>query len=182
MMMTVHTVGHSTRTIEALVDVLTECRIQILFDVRTFPRSRRHPQFNRDALETTLATRGIGYAWRGEALGGFRKAREESRHTALREPAFRGFADHMETGVFKDALTELIECAETAPVAIMCAERDPAQCHRALISDAVLIRGARVIHLIEPGERREARLSPLARIEGETLVYDGGQPRLLDDR
>jgi uncharacterized protein (DUF488 family) len=179
---TVYTVGHSTRAIEALLGVLAECRIQILFDVRAFPRSRRHPQFNRDALESALAAHHIRYAWRGEALGGYRKPGTESRHVALREPAFRGFADHMQTDTFTDALTELLECAGSAQVAVMCAERDPAQCHRALISDAALVRGARVIHLIERGESREAHLSPLARVEGEALVYDGGQPRLLDDR
>jgi uncharacterized protein (DUF488 family) len=178
---TVYTVGHGTRAIEALLGMLEDCRIQILFDVRAFPRSRRHPQFGRDALEMALRARRIRYAWRGEALGGFRKPCAPSRHVALREAALRGFADHMETDAFTGALTELLEHAESAKLAIMCAERDPGQCHRALISDAALVRGARVIHLIERGESREARLSLLARVDGETLVYDGGQPRLLDD-
>jgi uncharacterized protein (DUF488 family) len=178
---TVYTVGHSTRAIDALLDVLAASGIEMLVDVRAFPRSRRHPQFNRDALETALAEHRIRYVWRGEVLGGFRKPRAESRHVALREPALRGFAEHMETRAFQNALTELLEGARSARVAIMCAERDPAQCHRALIADAALVRGARVIHLIESGERRDARLSPLASVAGQTLVYDGGQPGLLGD-
>lgn len=178
---TVYTIGHGTRAIGALIDVLVESRIVTLVDVRALPRSRRHPQFNRDALKAALASRDVRYSWRGGALGGFRKPRPDSRHAALRNPAFRGFADFMEADVFRDALEEVIRIAGHERLAIMCAERDPAQCHRSLIADAVLVRGARVVHLIDRGEERAGRLSAMARTEGATLVYDGGQPRLLDD-
>jgi len=176
-----YTIGHSTRQIEALLDVLVASRIETLFDVRAFPRSRRNPQFNRDALGAALASRDIRYAWRGEALGGFRKARPRSRHVGLGEPAFRGFADYMETDVFAAALAELLATAESERLVIMCAEREPCECHRALIADAALVRGARVVHLIDRDEQHEAHLSGLARMDGAALVYDGGQPRLLDD-
>lgn len=179
---TVYTIGHSARPIDALIEALAASRIEILVDVRAFPRSRRHPRFNRDALEAALASRGVGYSWRGKALGGFRKPRPNSRHVALREPGFRGFADYMETDAFVDALAELLKLAQSERLVIMCAERDPFECHRMLIADAVLVRGARVIHLIDRDEQREGRLSALARVDGEALIYDGGQRRLLDDR
>jgi uncharacterized protein (DUF488 family) len=181
MVTTLYTVGHSTRSIDALLELLAESKIAMLVDVRAFPRSRRHPQFNRDALERALAARGIGYAWLGKALGGFREPRPDSRHLAFREPAFRGFADHMETAAFDDALSTLLLQASRERTAVMCAERDPAQCHRGLIADAALVRGARVVHLIAPGECREAALAARARLVGRTLVYDGGQPPLIDD-
>ena len=177
---TVFTIGHSTRTIDVLLDALVASGIEILVDVRAFPRSRRHPQFNRDALEAALASRDIRYSWHGKTLGGFRKPRADSRHIALREPAFRGFADYMDTDAFEDALNDLLRAAAHARLAIMCAERNPSECHRALIADAAVARGARVIHLIDRGEQREAQLSALARLENAALVYDGGQPRLLE--
>jgi uncharacterized protein (DUF488 family) len=178
---TLYTIGHSTRAIEALLDVLVGSRIETLVDIRAFPRSRRHPQFNRPALEMSCASRGICYWWRGKALGGFRKPRSDSRHVTLRHPALRGFADYMEADAFEAALSEVLRTAVHERLAIMCAERDPAECHRALISDAALVRGARVVHLIDLGEQHEARMSVSARVEGAALVYDGGQPRLLDD-
>lgn len=180
-MPTLYTVGHSNRSIDALLGLLADAKIATLVDVRALPRSRRHPQFNQDALEKALAAARIRYAWRGKALGGFREPRPGSRHLALREPAFRGFADHMETAPFDGALGEVLALAEGGRVAVMCAERDPAQCHRRLIADAALARGARVVHLIELGEQCEAQLAPEARLEGRTLVYDGRQPRLIDD-
>lgn len=178
---TLYTVGHGSRTIEELIGVLAEACIGTLVDVRAYPGSRRHPQFNQRALEDALAARGIAYAWRGKALGGFRKAPPHSRHVALRVGAFRGFADYMETAEFASALDAVLQEAGRAPLAIMCAEREPAQCHRSFIADAALARGARVVHLIDGGERREARLNAAARMAGATLVYDAGQPRLLDD-
>lgn len=178
---TVYTIGHSARPIDELIETLAASRIEILVDVRAFPRSRRHPRFNRDALEVALASCGVEYAWRGKALGGFRKPWPDSRHVALREPGFRGFADYMETDAFVDALADLLSLAQSERLVMMCAERDPSECHRALIADAALVRGARVIHLISRDEQREGRFSPLARVDGEMLVYDGGQQGLLDD-
>ena len=178
---TVYTIGHSTRTIDMLLDILAASGIEILVDVRAFPRSRRHPQFNRDALESALASCDVRYSWHGKALGGFRRPRVDSRHVALREPAFRGFADYMETDAFENALNDVLGAATRTRLALMCAERNPSECHRALIADAAVVRGAKVVHLIDRGEQREAQLSTLARLEDVVLVYDGGQPRLLED-
>ncbi|MGB8437679.1 MAG: DUF488 domain-containing protein [Burkholderiales bacterium] len=178
---TLYTIGHSTRTIESLLEVLADSGIEALVDIRALPRSRRQPQFNRDALEDALASQGVRYSWHGMALGGFRKPRPDTRHVALRIPAFRGFADHMESEAFRCSLDEVLRAAERERLAIMCAERDPDQCHRSLITDAALLRGAQVIHLIDRGESRAAHRSAIARAVGATLVYDAGQSRLLDD-
>jgi len=178
---TLYTIGHSAREVGELIGVLVASRIATLVDVRAFPRSRRHPQFNQRALADALAAHGIGYSWHGKALGGFRKPRADSRHTALRVAAFRGFADYMETAEFGAALDDVLRRAQQERLAIMCAEREPAECHRSLIADAALARAARVIHLVDREESREARLSTVARVAGVALVYDAGQPRLLDD-
>lgn len=175
-----YTIGHSTQTLDALAAALRLAGIVVLVDVRVLPRSRRHPQFNRAALEAGLSAHGIRYAWAGEAFGGFRKPRPGSPHLALASPAFRGFADHMETAAFQKALGALLERAGRERVAIMCAEREPADCHRSLIADAALARGVRVIHLGVAGGEREARMRDSARAVGGTLIYDGGQARFPD--
>jgi uncharacterized protein (DUF488 family) len=138
-----------------------EARINNLIDVRTFPGSRRHPQFGREALEKSLAENGI---WEGKALGGRRKGVAGSQHIALRNESFRAYADHMQTQEFIEALEQLVSRAETA--AIMCAERLPWQCHRFLISDYLVANKKRVIHLVSKGKQQEhkaERHSPRAR-------------------
>ncbi|HYL90566.1 MAG TPA: DUF488 domain-containing protein [Burkholderiales bacterium] len=122
----------------AFVSLLQESRIRTLVDVRAYPVSRRHPQFSRDALSASLAEAGIEYRWEGGALGGMRKG---------------GYAAHMETPLFVDAARTLINPAEAT--CIMCAETDPAHCHRSHIADWLMAHGERVVHLIPPGERRE---------------------------
>ena len=121
----------------AFVFLLQEARIHTLVDVRAYPVSRRHPQFSRDALSASLAAAGIRYDWQGKALGGMRK---------------RGYAAHMETPVFIEAAHALVGSDARC---IMCAETDPADCHRSHISDWLVAHGERVVHLIAPGERRE---------------------------
>jgi len=174
---TLFTIGHGSRTLAELAALLRAARIDVLVDVRAFPRSRRHPQFNRARLEAALPPQGIRYEWAGDAFGGRRAPRPDSRHVALAADV-RGFADHMESDAFREALERLL--ARTAPVrvAIMCAEREPAECHRSLIADAALVRGRRVIHLgVSEGER-PARLDPAARTVEGVLVYDRGQASL----
>ena len=129
--------GHGARSVVAFVFLLQESRIATLVDVRAYPASRRHPQFSRDALAASLAEAGIEYRWEGKALGGMRKG---------------GYAAHMETPFFQDAAKALIGSER---VCIMCAETNPADCHRSHISDWLLAHGERVVHLIQPGEQRE---------------------------
>jgi uncharacterized protein (DUF488 family) len=139
-------------------------------DVRTAPGSRLHPQFNRDALAGTLAAAGISYEWRKD-LGGFRRPRPESPHTAIRNDSFRGYADHMDTKEFADALSWLVETLGTEPSAIMCSETLWWRCHRRMIADALTARGVEVVHLLR-GQREPHRLHPNARVVGGGLVYD----------
>jgi uncharacterized protein (DUF488 family) len=173
---TLYSVGHGARSIEAFLALLRRANIRRLVDVRTAPGSRRHPQFGKDALVEALGEAGIEYVWRKE-LGGFRRPRPDSRHTGLRVDMFRGYADHMETPAFAEGLAWLLESAREMPTAFMCSESDWHRCHRRMISDAVLARGGRVVHLLDRGDQEHA-LHPDARIEDGTVVYDGAQTTL----
>lgn len=167
----VYTVGHSNRTSSEFVALLVEAGIGELVDVRTHPGSRRNPQFNGEALRAALAEAGIRYRWAGRHLGGLRGPAADGAHGAL-PGALRGYAEHMLGADFRRAAAQLCELAETRPTAVMCAERDPAHCHRSLLADYLLWRGREVAHLIEPGHRVAHRLHPQARVGDAGLVYD----------
>lgn len=171
-MTTVYTIGHGNRAAGEFRELLRNAGVRYLIDVRAHPGSRRHPQFSKAALEADLAAAGIAYSWAGEALGGRRKPRRDSRHVAWRNDSFRAYADHMETPQFVDAMSRLIGDAADEPTAVMCAERLPWQCHRYLIADYLVSRGVRVVHLIAPGSRREHALNDIARIDDGVIVYD----------
>ena len=173
--MTLYTIGHGSRPIGEFIALLRQARVECLVDVRAFPASRRHPQFARAALQRLLAEAGIRYAWEGKDLGGRRQPAGDSPHIALKEPGFRAYADHMMSGEFRAALDRLVELGAVSRAAIMCAERLPQECHRSLISDSLRARGAEVLHLIDSGPPAPHVFNPLARIEGEALVYDGGR-------
>jgi len=153
--------------------LLAEREIRVLIDVRRYPGSRRHPQFSRDALAASLAAAGIEYVHEPD-LGGRRAARPDSPHVAWRVETFRGYADHMETPPFGAALDRLIRRAAGTPTAILCAEAVPWRCHRRLISDALLARGAEVLHILGPGRAEPHELDPNARLlSGGRLLYAG---------
>ncbi|HEX2235137.1 MAG TPA: DUF488 domain-containing protein [Actinomycetota bacterium] len=177
------TVGHGTRTTEQLVAVLDDAGVGRVVDVRRYPGSRRHPHFARSALERSLSRHGMAYVWCGEELGG-RRSNDAgtSRHRALRVEAFRAFADHMDTDVFRTAVDRLVSAARrSAPSALMCAETLWWRCHRRLISDALVLRGVRVDHLLQVGRSQPHHLHEAARADGEGRpVYDVGQPASLD--
>lgn len=154
----VFTVGHGARPADALLAVLREAGVTVVVDVRRFPGSRRHPQYGREALAGRLAAAGIGYEWQGEALGGRRARPAGSRHFALRQAAFAGYADHMDTDGFRAAVEVLVARARAVErPAVMCAETLWWRCHRMLIADALTMRGASVIHLLQPGHRQPHR-------------------------
>lgn len=176
----VFTAGHGDRSLEELIALLARHGIAALVDVRRFPGSRRHPHFSRASLEETLPKAGIAYLWEGESLGGRRRPRPGSPHAALRNEGFRGYADHMETPLFRAGLERLLALAAKEPTAILCAERLPWRCHRYLVADALLASGADVVHLIAPGEGRRHTLHPAARIEGDRVVYDRSAPEQPD--
>lgn len=170
------TVGHGARSLEELVALLGEGPAPVLVDVRRYPGSRRHPHFGRAALEAALPALGVTYEFAGDALGGRRHGRPDSPHRALREPAFRAYADHMDTPEFQAALGQLAGRARAGErMAILCAETLWWQCHRRLVSDALVARGIDVVHLMAPGKHMAHELNPAARVTPDgRLVYDVG--------
>jgi uncharacterized protein (DUF488 family) len=145
-------------------------RVTTLVDVRTVPRSRHNPQYNRDSLPQELAPYGIGYA-HAEGLGGFRPTSAESPNAGWRNKSFRGYADYMQTAEFADNLFWFMALAEREPSAVMCAEAVPWRCHRSLIADALVVHGWRVDEIVAVGRVQPHRLTPFARVEGESITY-----------
>jgi uncharacterized protein (DUF488 family) len=169
----VYTVGHSTRSLDDLVETLKAHSIQTLVDIRAFPMSRRLPQFNRDSLEKSLPAAGIRYVWM-KALGGYRKkSREDSPHIALRSASFRNYADYMLTPEFEGAMAELLELAENSRTAYMCAERIYFRCHRMLVSDWLVAHGHEVLHIDGTGPLKLHGLTTEARMVAGELIYRG---------
>ncbi len=170
----IFTVGHSTRSFEELVALLGAAGVTELIDVRRFPASRRHPHFDRAALEGALPQAGIGYDWLGAELGGRVKPSvpvEQSRNAAWQVPAFRAYADAMPGDAFRRGLAALERHAAARPSAFMCAERVWWSCHRRLISDALTVRGWQVVHLIDADHRQPHALTEFARVVDGELSY-----------
>lgn len=168
-----YTIGHSTRTLEELIETLRAHQIETLADIRAFPMSRRLPQFNREALEKTLPDAGIRYVWM-KALGGYRKKiLDESPHVALRNDSFRNYADYMLTVEFEQAMAELIRLAESSRTAYMCAERVYFRCHRMLVSDWLVAHGHEVLHIDGEGPVKPHILMAEARMMEGRLIYRG---------
>jgi uncharacterized protein (DUF488 family) len=163
-------IGHSTRPIGELVELLAAAGVATLADVRTIPRSRANPQFEGKALARALSAAGIGYAHLA-ALGGLRRPRKDSPNGAWRNTSFRGYADHMQTPQFEEGLCQLRALAREGPVAVMCAEAVPWRCHRSLLADALHARGVVVEHIVGRGRTRPHRVTPFARIEGRRVSY-----------
>jgi 3-methyladenine DNA glycosylase/8-oxoguanine DNA glycosylase len=168
----VFTVGHSTRTLDDLVALLRAFNVSVLADIRTIPRSRHNPQFNGDTLRTALRSRRLRYVSIPE-LGGLRRSHKSSPNTGWRNASFRGYADHMLTDEFASGLTKLQALATKGRVALMCAEAVPWRCHRSLVADALLVRGAKVEHITSATRVLEHRLTPFARVEGTRIIYPG---------
>jgi hypothetical protein len=164
------TIGHSNRSIEEFVAMLKAHGIEQLVDVRRFPGSRRVPQFNRDSLAQSLGHEGIAYAHL-PSLGGMRKPNPNSPNVAWRNAAFRGYADHMATEEFRSGVSELLKLAGRKRTAIMCAEAVPWRCHRSLLSDALIARGAHVEDIMSEKTRTEHELTPFAKIDGGEITY-----------
>ncbi len=174
----VFTIGHSTRPGEEFLEILQKHRIEALLDVRSIPRSRHNPQFNFEAIGPILSIAGIEY--RNErALGGLRRAQPDSPNTALRSAGFRGYADHMASRQFQEALAALEEEAVLLRTAIMCAEAVPWNCHRSLISDALTFRGHRVLHITGLEGPVEHRVTESAVCVGTLVTYPASRQQTL---
>jgi uncharacterized protein (DUF488 family) len=158
------TIGHSTRLWDEFLSLLREFKIEALIDIRRFPGSRKFPHFNRESLETALPAAGIEYIWL-EDLGGRRSGTDlaDSLNPGLKSPAFRHYADYMQTEKFHSAVNRLLSVAATKPAAIMCAEKLFWKCHRRLLSDYLVAQGVCVEHIMDSagGELgRTSRLQP----------------------
>jgi uncharacterized protein (DUF488 family) len=170
---TLYTIGHSTRTLDELIEALHAHSIARLADIRSFPMSRRLPHFNREALEKTLPAAGIQYIWMKE-LGGRRKAiRDDSPNIALRNSSFRNYADYMLTKDFQRAAADLVLMAEHLHTTYMCAERAYFQCHRMLVSDWLTAHGHEVLHIDGTGPAKPHKLLSEARVIDGELIYRG---------
>jgi uncharacterized protein (DUF488 family) len=175
---TLYTIGHSTHPIEVVLELLAHHKIALLIDVRSYPASRRWPQFNREALAHSIKDAGRDYRWLPK-LGGRRHSKPSaSPHAAWKVAAFRSYADFADGPEFAEGLAELIASAATRCSAIMCSEGLWWQCHRRLISDQMTIRGWDVTHILPNGKLAAHTLPDFARRDGDRLIYDAGQPPL----
>ena len=178
---TIWTIGHSTRSFEEFLSMLRSFKIEALADIRNFPGSKRYPHFNKDALQHTLPENGIQY-FHFKELGGRRKALPDSKNTAWRSSAFKGYADYMETDVFKNAMEELKQTALKFRTAYMCSEAVWWRCHRSLVSDYLKVQGWKVMHIMGEGKETEHPFTAPAKIVHGKLSYgaDGTQLKLGD--
>src|SRR5579863_2722544 len=179
-MLTVFTIGHSTRTWEAFLELLRAHGIERVVDVRSIPKSRHNPQFNRETLSKKLRGARISYVHL-RRLGGLRHARRDSPNMGWRNASFRGFADYMQTPEFEKGLQRLIKLAKKKKTAIMCAEAVPWRCHRSLIADALTVRGIRAEHIVSGKRVRVHTLIPFGRVRGDRITYpafasEGAEP------
>jgi uncharacterized protein (DUF488 family) len=173
----IFTVGHSTHGLEEFVGLLRRHAVELLVDVRQYPRSRRVPHFNAEALEVSLPEHGIDYLHMRE-LGGRRRPTPGSVNDGWENEQFRGYADYMETAEFEAALARLEALARARPTSIMCAEAPWFRCHRRLVSDALLVRGWRVLHIGSDGRIAEHELTPFAVVADGRLTYPASQTSL----
>ncbi|MDG6901919.1 MAG: DUF488 domain-containing protein [Nitrososphaerota archaeon] len=171
---TVYAIGHSTRSIEAFLDILRAHSVDLLVDIRTIPKSRHNPQFNSDSLKISLKEAGMEYVHLKD-LGGLRQPLRDSPNTGWRNESFRGFADYMLTEGFAKGLDELVRLGGERNVAIMCAEGNPYRCHRSLVADALTARGIRTIHISSKKSGRLHALTPFAKVDGSRIAYPLGK-------
>jgi uncharacterized protein (DUF488 family) len=170
--LTILTIGHSTRSFEAFGALLDAYGVRQVADVRTVPKSKRMPHFSADALAAALGARGVEYR-HFPALGGLRRPRADSVNAAWRNEGFRGYADHMQTREFADAVAELIAWSRVAATAVMCAEAVWWRCHRSLLADALLVRAVAVLHIVSETRTEAHQLREFARTDGERITYPG---------
>ena len=164
------TIGHSTRRIEEFIRLLAAHRVGRVIDIRTIPRSRHNPQFNRETLSRALRRAGIRYTHMS-GLGGLRRPRPDSVNGGWRNASFRGYADYMQTATFRRSLDRCIDLATHDHVVLMCAEAVPWRCHRSLVADALLVRGIAVSEITSGIRTRPHSLTPWAEVNGIEITY-----------
>src|SRR5580658_1730291 len=175
MQATVFTIGHSTRTIAELIELLRAHKVRRVVDVRSIPRSRHNPQFNRETLARRLRAARIGYLHL-KKLGGLRRAKADSKNLGWHNASFRGFADYMQTNEFLAGLERLQKLAVGKSTAIMCAEAVPWRCHRSLIADALVVRDFPVEDIMSVARTQQHEITPFARVRGLRITYPTDKP------
>jgi uncharacterized protein (DUF488 family) len=168
---TIWTIGHSTHTLEDFIAMLHSFKIKLLVDIRSYPGSRRYPHFNKENLALSLPQNGIAYLHLAK-LGGRRKTNPDSKNTAWRHPAFRSYADYMESEDFKEGIRELMEVASNQNTAYMCSEAVWWRCHRSLVSDYLKHLGYTVMHIMSEKKAEEHPYTSPAKIVNGELKYD----------
>jgi len=168
----VYTIGHSTHSLLEFIEILHLVGISLIIDVRTLPRSRHNPWFNREEIAPALRDSGIKYV-HCAGLGGFRHPAplQESINKGWKNEAFRGYADYMQTEEFRTHLQGVIDLARAGKVVLMCAEAVPWHCHRSLIADALTVSGVKVVHILDAGTLMEHHLTPFARVADGRISY-----------
>jgi uncharacterized protein (DUF488 family) len=164
------TIGHSTRTVEEFIHLLQTYDVKQVIDVRTVPRSRHCPQFNRENFPHDLRSAGIDYLHM-PGLGGLRHPRKDSTNKGWQNASFRGYADYMETPAFERDIDALVNLIRHRRIALMCAEALPWRCHRSLIADALEVRGLKVCHILSPTQLRPHRVTSFAEVKEGRLGY-----------
>lgn len=167
---TIYTIGHSTHSPGEFIGMLRSFQVECVADIRSFPGSRKFPHFNREVLEISLPENHIEYFHLKE-LGGRRKVKPDSHNTNWRHPAFRGYADYMETGSFMEAISDLESLALRKTTAYMCSEALWWRCHRALVSDRLKLNGWTVLHITGASKMQEHNYTSAARIVNGELHY-----------
>jgi len=162
--------GHSTRSLDEFISLLKTYNVAVIVDVRTVPRSRHNPQFNKETLPDSLKAAGVKYIHMPE-LGGLRRPRADSVNLAWENKAFQGYADYMQTKEFTEGLLKLVALIRENCLAIMCAEAVPWRCHRNLLSDALTVRGIKVKHILTETSTTNHELTPFAQLEGTKISY-----------
>ncbi len=168
---TIWTIGHSTRSLAEFMDMLNSFQIELVADIRSFPGSRKFPQYNKEALEISLPQHNVKYIHL-KNLGGRRKVKPDSKNTGWKHMAFRGYADYMETDVFKEGIIELERNALKQRTAYMCSEAVWWRCHRSMVSDYLKVRGWEVMHIMGIGKDEEHPYTAPARIINGALSYE----------
>jgi uncharacterized protein (DUF488 family) len=172
---TIFTIGHSTRPLKDLVELLRAHGVQRVIDIRTIPRSRHNPQYNRETLGPALRSDRIGYVHL-KTLGGLRHTKPGSKNIGWHNASFRGFADYMQTAEFEAALVRAIKLSKAKPSALMCAEAVPWRCHRSLVADALVARKFPVQHIMSVTRANRHKLTSFARVRGKKVAYPSDKP------
>lgn len=174
----IYTIGHSTRTLAQFIELLETFSIEVVADVRSYPGSSRYPQFNKESLLKELQSRGLLYLHL-PALGGRRKSSPQSKNTAWKNAAFRGYADYMETVDFKKGIAELENTGTKYRTAFMCSEAVWWRCHRSMIADYLKVKGWKVMHILNNKKAEEHPYTAVAKIVDGNLYYSAIQRDLF---